>query len=73
MNIKEFLKMVGEINKNLKAKIIQGYGDQKSFAEQNNISEGTVSRVVRGRFNLTPAEQKQWADALGADPDQLFQ
>ena len=49
--------MIGEINKNLKSKIVQNYGSQKQFAVDNSIPEGMVSLVVRGRFNLTEVEQ----------------
>lgn len=64
--------MIGEINRQLKSKIVQEYGNQKQFARENDISEGIVSRVIRGRFNLTAEEREQWASALGATASELF-
>ncbi len=64
--------MVGEINKNLKSKIIHVYGNQRLFAQEIDMPEGTVSRVIRGRYNLTVDEQQQWADALCTSKTELF-
>ena len=64
--------MIGEINKNLKSRMVEIYGSQKQFAHENSIPEGTVSRVIRGRFNLTAEEQILWAKALDTTPQELF-
>jgi len=44
--------MIGEVNKNLKAKIVQNYGSQKKFAIVNGIQENIVSQVVPNRLLL---------------------
>jgi hypothetical protein len=64
--------MIGEVNKNLKAKIVQNYGSQKQFAAENGLQEGMVSLVVRGRFNLDSDQQQRWASALRTSADELF-
>ena len=65
--------MVGEINKKLKAKIVEYYGSQRGFASETRIPEDLVSRVLRGRYNLTGYEQDTWAKALHTEPERIFQ
>jgi plasmid maintenance system antidote protein VapI len=60
------------MNLNLKAKIVQIFGTQYAFAKEVGTHECVVSRVVRGRENLTEASKKKWADILKSDPEILF-
>jgi DNA-binding transcriptional regulator YdaS (Cro superfamily) len=62
----------GKMNKNLKAAIIMKYGCQADFALAVGVDEPNVSRVVRGRRQLSPEQQKQWAKALDCKPMDIF-
>lgn len=57
----------------LKLKIMQVYGTQADFAQRIGTDDSLVSRIVRGRRKLDPIEQEKWADALGCNPQELFQ
>ncbi len=59
-------------NRVLKAKIIELFGTQADFAVATGISEPVVSRVIRGRRELTDDEKHQWARMLKAKPKELF-
>ncbi len=59
-------------NRRLKAKIIELFGTQGDFAVAINTSEWVVSRVVRGRRELTDDEKAQWARTLKSKANELF-
>jgi hypothetical protein len=61
------------MNRELKAEIVRRYGVQYIFAQKLGIREGTVSAVIRGHHALDESKKRQWADALGADVERLFQ
>ena len=48
------------------------YGSQVDFAMQNAIEETVVSKVIRGRRQLSLEQQKKWADALGCKTEDVF-
>ena len=60
------------MNKILKAQIIRVYGAQYKFARALDIQETIVSAVIRGRRELDPGSQKQWARLLKSDVGELF-
>ena len=60
------------MNRKLKAKIVEKYGTQADFAQENNLDESIVSRIIRGRRTLDAEGQKMWADALDCKPVDLF-
>ena len=61
------------MNTNLKIKIIEKFRTQADFTDAMKTRESIVSRVVHNRINLSSEKQQQWADALGVEPEQLFQ
>ena len=64
--------MEGQMNKILKAKIIEIFGTQGDFAKALNISETIVSRVIRQRQKIKWCEQKIWSKALKCKPNDIF-
>ena len=60
------------INKKLKAAIIMKYGSQVDFALAVGIDETFVSKIIRGRRQLTSDQQKQWAKALKCKVEDIF-
>jgi len=60
------------MNKKLKAKIVEHFCTQVDFAEALRIDEAVVSRIVRGRRELTDDGKKQWAEALDCKPEEIF-
>lgn len=60
------------VNLILKARIIQFFGTQHAFAKKIKTQASTVSRVVRGRENLTQREQEAWARCLKSSAKELF-
>ena len=63
---------MAEINNHLKALIIGKFGTQADFAEELKIDEPTISRIVRGRRELSPEELAQWASALDCKPADII-
>ena len=59
------------MNRKLKGKIIEVFGTQADFSQTLGVNESVVSRVVRGRKTLTPAEAERWARALGMTAEAL--
>lgn len=57
----------GNMNKNLKSKIIEKYGFQADFAQKAGFHESLVSRVLRGRRLLTKEESEKWKKILQCD------
>ena len=60
------------MNRKLKGKIVEKFGTQYEFSKIINEHESNVSRVVRGRRELSQADQKIWAEVLGAELKDLF-
>ena len=52
------------MNRKLRVKIIERFGTQADFAEAANLDDATVSRVVRGRRELSLEEKARWAKLL---------
>ena len=65
--------MSPKINLELKAKIILMFGCQANFAQELDIDEGLVSRVIRGRKKLAPEQQIEWSNRLHCKPEEIFQ
>ena len=61
-----------QMNRLLKAKIIEKFGTQADFAVKARVDDPTVSRVVRNRKTLTPEDQYFWARLLDSEPEELF-
>ena len=59
------------MNKKLKAKIIERFGSQADFAQEIQVDESIVSRIVRGRRVLSPEDQVMWCEVLKCDPSIL--
>lgn len=60
------------MNRILKARIIERFGSQFSFAHALGIHEAMVSKIVRNRVRLSAEERQLWARVLKDDPDRLF-
>ena len=60
------------MNLDLKAMIVKRFGCQSDFAVVIKTDESIVSRVVRGRRQLSQDEQKRWASLLGCKPAEIF-
>ena len=59
------------MNNKLKAKIIERFGSQADFAQEIQVDESIVSRIVRGRRVLSPEDQATWCKVLDCDPSLL--
>lgn len=59
------------MNKKLKAKIIEQFGSQSDFAQEIQVDESIISRIVRGRRVLSPEDQAEWCKVLKCDPSIL--
>ena len=59
------------MNKKLKAKIIEQFGSQADFAQEIQVDESIISRIVRGRRVLSPEDQAMWCRILECDPSIL--
>ena len=59
------------MNKKLKAKIIEKFGSQADFAQEIQVDESVISRIVRGRRVLSSENQSKWAKVLNCDPSIL--
>jgi len=60
------------MNKNLKAAIIKKYGHQYLFACDLKIRGNEVSKVINGKRQLDPENQKIWADILDVKVEEIF-
>ena len=47
-------------------------GTLSAFAYAVGVSHGTVSTVANGYRQPTDEQRKEWAKALGMNPDELF-
>lgn len=59
------------MNRKLKAKIIEKFGSQADFAQEIQVDESIVSRIVRGRRVLSPEDQAIWCKVLDCGPSLL--
>jgi hypothetical protein len=64
--------MTIQVNLPLKSKIIRKFGTTEDFADHVCKHPSVVSRVVRGRLELTKDEKKRWATELECHVDELF-
>lgn len=55
------------MNKKLKAKIVERFGSQADFAQELQVDESIISRIVRGRRVLSPEDQVTWCKVLKCD------
>jgi len=62
-----------KLRKDLKALIISQYGSQADFAAAAKEREARISRVIRGREELTPERAERWAEALGCKMEDLLE
>jgi len=60
------------MNRFLKAKIVERFGTQADFGQAIGEDETLISRVVRGRRQLSLERKVKWADALGCKVKELF-
>lgn len=61
------------MNRRLKAKIIERFGTQADFAQAANVDDTIVSRVIRGRRQLSAREQARWSKLLKIENDVFSQ
>lgn len=61
------------MNKFLKAKIVEKYGNQFQFARMLNWHEASISKVIRGKRQLKREEQAIWARILDMDLEEFQQ
>jgi hypothetical protein len=61
-----------KMNWELKKRIGEKYRNQWEFAHQVGTCETIVSKVVRGRRQLSPEQQRKWADALECKTKDIF-
>lgn len=64
--------MKSRMNRFLKSKIVLEFGTAEDFAEHINIHPSLVSRVIRGRRELSDDEKNLWAKELQCAVDMLF-
>ena len=60
------------MNRKLKAKIVERFESQANFSQAIKTDESIISRVIRGRRELTPANKKLWCQALKCEPEDIF-
>ena len=56
----------------LKSSIYAKFPTQSDFAEAIGVSEGFVSKIIRGRRTLPKNERQRWATVLGKRPEDIF-
>ena len=64
--------METKINLDLKAAIVRNFGSQANFAQEIDVDESMVSRVIRGRKKLTRDEKAKWCERLSCETAQVF-
>ena len=60
------------MNKALKMRIIEIFDTQADFAQALGMDESFISRVIRGRRTLDPADQNRWAKVLKCKSENIF-
>jgi hypothetical protein len=61
-----------KMNWNLKKRITEKFGLQWKFAFEVGEQEAIVSKVINGRYDLKPAKQQKWAQALDCKVEDIF-
>ena len=61
------------MNRSLKLKIVEKFGNQADFSMAVGVAESTISRVVRERRILKEDEQDRWARVLRCRREDIFQ
>ena len=56
----------------LKSRIIEKFGTQADFGQVVSVKEPIISRVIKGRKELTDSEKERWATALDSCVADLF-
>lgn len=59
-------------NNKLKARMTEIYGGQWRFAQAAGEHESVVSKVIRGRRELSPEKRRHWAELLKCKPREIF-
>lgn len=61
------------MNLKLKAMIVEKFANQSNFAFSVREHESMISKVIRGRRELTDQQKQKWAQVLGIqDDDEVF-
>jgi DNA-binding Xre family transcriptional regulator len=60
------------MNIKLKGAIYGKYGSQIDFAQAHGIDETHISKIVMGRRQISPKDQKQWAKWLECKVEDIF-
>lgn len=60
------------MNKFLRLKIVERFGNQTEFSAAIGEHDSVVSRVIRGRQMIGEEKQARWAEALGCPVEELF-
>jgi transcriptional regulator with XRE-family HTH domain len=63
---------MSQTNLKLKSRIVALHGSQADFADELGVDESIVSRVVRGRRELSAETKKAWASLLNAKVKEIF-
>ena len=61
------------MNKKLRIEILKNYHTQANFSVAVGERESDVSRVIHGRRHLPEEKQRKWANALGVQPEEIFE
>jgi transcriptional regulator with XRE-family HTH domain len=59
-------------NFELKVHILRKFQSQGNFCQAIGLSESRLSRLIHGRTLPNPAEVQRIAEALGAEPGEIF-
>lgn len=60
------------LNFDLKLKILQEFHSQSDFALFLKANESIISKVVRGRREISDSEKRRWAKALKCTVGEVF-
>jgi transcriptional regulator with XRE-family HTH domain len=60
------------MNRRLKSSIYLRFGSQEDFASAVKENPSVVSRVIRGRMQLSAEKMARWAETLGFEIEYLF-
>jgi transcriptional regulator with XRE-family HTH domain len=60
------------VNMRLKGKIIDRFQTQRKFAEAAGVDSARVSRIIRGRENISDIERRRWARILRTFEAEIF-
>ncbi len=60
------------MNRKLKAKIIERYGSQAEFSYDLRTHAAVISRIVRGRREISLEQKELWASKLDCKQEEIF-